>query len=587
MSFLWWLICLSYGLVPTTQASTNCPLYGPLFPKLGSIRQSSEIREALNTVEQIAVQYVDNSTSSGAGSYSYSFEIFAGSEPESIWTHYWTANDLRSMNTTGVRKVDGNTVYRLGSVTKVFTVLTYLAQVGNRSWNDPVTNYIPELERMAATRTSSIFNPDWDSITIGSLASQMSGLIRDYSLLGELTQELGIETPVKLGFPPLPLADIPPCGEYPVCDRQQTFAGLARAPPSFSSFTTAAYSDVGFQLLSYALQNMTGKDFGTMISESILQPLNLTRTFYTTPDDALGVIPGNRFKTTWAGDMGDANPTGNMYASSSDLATFGRAILNSKLIPTVMTRRWLKPLSSTSDPQAMVGSPWGVRKLNLGQTYQYATEFNKAGSIGRYSALFSLIPELDIGLVLLASGNVGANLGFQLADTVGEVLVPALLEAARQQAQDIYGGTYTSSDSSTNSSLTISTDPVKPGLGVTRWISNNTDMLPVAVGIQTNTTQADWDKLSASVRLYPTGLEDTKTDGSKYQAFKAVFENLAAPNVTGNPFTTDCSTWVGITSVVYGSMPLDQFVFNLDQSGRVVSVEALALRNTLSKSKGT
>ena len=90
--------------------------------------------------------------------------------------------------------------------------------------------------------------------------------------------------------------------------RLETFEGLSRAPPSFATDTTAAYSDISFQLLSYALEKMTGKDFRSMVNESIIRPLNLTRTFYTTPDDKLGIIPGNRYKVTWAGDMGDANP---------------------------------------------------------------------------------------------------------------------------------------------------------------------------------------------------------------------------------------------------------------------------------------
>ena len=84
--------------------------------------------------------------------------------------------------------------------------------------------------------------------------------------------------------------------------------GLSKAPPSFATDTTPAYSDIAFQLLSYALESMTGKDFQSMVDESIIKPLNLTRTFYKTPEDKLGIIPGNRYKVTWAGDMGDANP---------------------------------------------------------------------------------------------------------------------------------------------------------------------------------------------------------------------------------------------------------------------------------------
>jgi CubicO group peptidase (beta-lactamase class C family) len=74
-------------------------------------------------------------------------------------------------------------VFRIGSVTKIFTVLAFLAEVGDGVWNDPVTKHIPELAAIAASRRGverqSTWSVDWDDITIGALAGQSSGLIRD------------------------------------------------------------------------------------------------------------------------------------------------------------------------------------------------------------------------------------------------------------------------------------------------------------------------------------------------------------------------------------------------------------------------
>jgi CubicO group peptidase (beta-lactamase class C family) len=53
---------------------------------------------------------------------------------------------------------------------------------------------------------------------------------------------------------------------------------------------------------------MTGKPFQQSFEDKLVKPLNLNRTFYTTPDDALGVIPGNRYLTTWAFNMGRESP---------------------------------------------------------------------------------------------------------------------------------------------------------------------------------------------------------------------------------------------------------------------------------------
>jgi hypothetical protein len=57
-----------------------------------------------------------------------------------------------------------------------------------------------------------------------------------------------------------------------------------------------------------------------------------------------------------------------MYTSSGDLSSLGRAILRSTLLKPAMTRRWLKPVSFSSDPKAAVGMPWGIRRIELGQS---------------------------------------------------------------------------------------------------------------------------------------------------------------------------------------------------------------------------
>ena len=161
-------------------AKANCPLYGPLFPRPTGLAQSPAIQIAAYNLNDIFPKYIDNDKSTGSDHFSYAVEVFSGSERNPLWSHYWTAPNLPEFNSSGVKKVDTNTVFRIGSITKIFTVLTFLATVGDGIWNDPVTKYIPEFAEMASkTPGGSMFVPDWDSITVGSLASQTSGLIRD------------------------------------------------------------------------------------------------------------------------------------------------------------------------------------------------------------------------------------------------------------------------------------------------------------------------------------------------------------------------------------------------------------------------
>ena len=86
---------------------------------------------------------------------------------ETLWTKYHTAQQ-RNQQRPGVTRVDGNSQYRIASVTKVFTTLGLLYQhaAGNLSLDDPVDNYIGELRDDGGAI-------QWKDITIRSLASQL------------------------------------------------------------------------------------------------------------------------------------------------------------------------------------------------------------------------------------------------------------------------------------------------------------------------------------------------------------------------------------------------------------------------------
>ncbi|KAK4222503.1 beta-lactamase-like protein 2 [Podospora fimiseda] len=607
------LILLGIAFFPLARAKANCPLYGTLLPKPTNFLKHIGIQTAASILDDIFLRYIDNEKSVGSEYFSYAVEVFSAAEDKPLWSHYWTAPSLKNFNSSGVITVDANTVFRIGSITKVFTVLTFLATVGDGIWNDPITRHLPEIEAIAANATKgAIFTPDWDSITVGSLASQTSGLIRDYALLGELSYQLNLTDLHDMGFPPLNVSEFPPCGSYPTCDREQLFEGLGKLPPSYGPFTTPTYSNLGFVLLSYIAERITGKEFKTLVQESVLDPLGLKHTFLSTPDDSVGIIPGTRRTTTWGFELAEESATGNMYTSPGDLSSLGRGILRSTLLKPAMTRRWLKPVSFTSDPKASVGMPWGIRQIQLekNETYQFVHTFNKAGSLGAYSSLLAIIPELDIGFTIMAAGVVPAGLAMDIADTLTSTYVPTYMYVARSQAAETYAGEYrfvpsAASNNNTsnftrgsyrrfandstplaptnlNSSLIIAIEPSKPGMGVYNWISNGTEMSYIAVAINANITDEYLKKIDPSVRMYPTGLEQKLPNGGKRVAFKAVFEDLSLP-AKSNSFSSDCATWVGVTAVVYGSRPLDLFIFDFDKNGKVKSVENAALRARLEK----
>lgn len=76
--------------------------------------------------------------------------------------------------------------------------------------------------------------------------------------------------------------------------------------PFSSSFTSPNYSNMAFQLLAYAVENITGTPFPELIKSQLIQPLNLRNTFVTMPSSNQTsnafILPG------WDYDFGDEAP---------------------------------------------------------------------------------------------------------------------------------------------------------------------------------------------------------------------------------------------------------------------------------------
>ena len=75
-----------------------------------------------------------------------------------------------------------DSIYRVGSLSKLITIYLFLIEAGPRYWNYPITEFVPELAA-AAEECSAEEDPvdciDWEDITLGALASNLAGVPRD------------------------------------------------------------------------------------------------------------------------------------------------------------------------------------------------------------------------------------------------------------------------------------------------------------------------------------------------------------------------------------------------------------------------
>jgi hypothetical protein len=349
--------------------------------------------------------------------------------------------------------------------------------------------------------------------------------------------------------------------------------------PVFPTSTTPIYSNAAFQLLGYALENITATPFETMFNRSIVTPLGLTRTSYNLPlDNAQGVIPSTSPATTWGVQGKDFNPAGGIYSTANDLARLGRAILTSQLIPASLTRRWMKPVTHTADLRLSVGAPWEIERLTLPAPQEKIVDlYGKGGDLGSYHTSYVLIPDWEIGYVVMIADDpaIPSSVNTDVKVFINQLVLPTIEQAARREADRNYAGHYRAKDPNLNSSMIITTDPESLGLGVKQFISNGTDMFSIF-----NILRRNLPAENVSITLYPTGLVDSV--GGKKEAWRAV---IGVNGASALPGVAGCISWAAADSLIIGGIADDEFAFVVGDDGRATSVESRALRVSMERVK--
>jgi len=236
----------------------------------------------------------------------------------------------------------------------------------------------------------------------------------------------------------------------------------------------------------------------------------------------------------------------------------------------------MKPVAHTSNLNTAVGAPWEIVRMKLPGTNRLIDVYTKTGAISTYTSVLALIPDWGVGFVAMASGPGSWTIP---AELVGQILLPAVEEAAREDAEKVYSGTYASTDPQINSQLTLTTDPSKPGLGVTNYVSNGTDILQGYIELLAG---GGISKSELSMRLYPTNLDTQEANGDKKSAWRAVLEYTGGPITPPQVFDFSCATWVSVDTTMYGSVAFDDFVITVGAAG-AISVEPRFFRIILER----
>ncbi len=168
---------------------------------------------------------------------------------------------LRS--TKGQEKVDTETLFRIGSLSKGFAGVLSALLVADTvfSWQDRICRYLPDFETINQVQS--------DRIAIGHLLSHTTGLAR-HAYTNLLEEGL---SPIEI-LPEFQLVDLHgPEGQY------------------------FAYQNVAFAFIEEIIRQSTGSHYGEVLSERIFQPLHMQRasTSFTEIQNAENVALPHQF----------------------------------------------------------------------------------------------------------------------------------------------------------------------------------------------------------------------------------------------------------------------------------------------------
>jgi CubicO group peptidase (beta-lactamase class C family) len=165
LSTLVFLLASSCALV----VADICPIYGPVFPPAKSLPASPTWHDAASKIKTaLDDAFASGNTSHGpvSSNDTYSIQIF--STQDILFEYYNEGANLAASGDYGT-EVNGDSVYRIGSSSKLYAVYLLLVVAGDRVFSDPVVKYFPELKGVA----------HWDDVVVGALAGQVGGVDAD------------------------------------------------------------------------------------------------------------------------------------------------------------------------------------------------------------------------------------------------------------------------------------------------------------------------------------------------------------------------------------------------------------------------
>jgi CubicO group peptidase (beta-lactamase class C family) len=291
---------------------------------------------------------------------------------------------------TGV-PVTADTVFRLGSTTKMFTAaaLVQMALDGKIDFHRPISEYVRGLDPAIAR------------LTVDQLLSHSAGLQND--------------------DPPSSRADETALGtEVRSWKADRLFAEPGQV---------YSYSSLGYWLAGYVAETVAGKPYASAMEEQILKPIGMTRsTFYLDLASTYHLAQGHRgpagkaFVVRPVPDNPTGWPSGALYSTANDLCRWLLALLDDGRIDD---KQVLQKGTFAQLAAAHMDVPSGRNKYGYGLALIERRGFKMlehGGARAGYGSFIRIVPERQVGIVVVTNRQ-GQQLP-KTVDRVCELLLP-------------------------------------------------------------------------------------------------------------------------------------------------------------------
>jgi CubicO group peptidase (beta-lactamase class C family) len=296
------------------------------------------------------------------------------------------------IHTAGTSGVDGlaldaNTVFEIGSITKVFTgtLLSEMVAKGEVKLDDPISKYLPATVRVPSRKGREI--------TLLDLATQSSGLPR---LPGNLR----------------PASAANPYADYTVQNLYEFLSGYTLTRDIGSEYE---YSNLGVGLLGHVLSLRAAKSYEALVRERVLAPLGMNdsgielgapmKSRLAQGFNAQGVLMQPWDLPTLAG-------AGALRSTAGDMLKFLAASLDSTTAPlgAIMSRA-RESRHAADRPGNRIGLGWHIVDV-FGSTLTWHN-----GGTGGYRAFIGLDDARHRGVIVLSNSTVSPDdIGFHLLE---------------------------------------------------------------------------------------------------------------------------------------------------------------------------